>query len=616
MRDLRQVYQSRPPRRRHSNLPRNTLTASRRRHRSPLDRSSTVHWPVKYRCCPVTIRIGHAEHRSAELTGGAAREKFMSDSFDYVVIGAGSAGCAVAGRLSEAGVGNVCVLEAGPRDTNPFIHIPAGVIYTMHNPKVNWMYQTESSEATAGRRIFQPRGKTLGGSGAINGHIYNRGHRLDYDEWAEAGNPGWSYAEVLPYFNRSQSHLGIADDGFHGKDGPFTVTDVDAPDPLGDAFIESAESIGIPRTRDYNGAEQHGINYAQRSVHNGRRVSPAGAYLKPASRRGNTDIRTGAHVKKILFEGTRAVGVAYLQDGREHVVHANREIILSGGSISSPQILQLSGIGAPDHLADIGVDVTAPLPGVGENLRDHYLTRLVSRVNAKTANERVRGLPLAKEVLKYLFTRRGVLAMTPTLIYGFVKSDPTLERGDLQVTMTPASYPAGVQSELDDFPGVTVACWQQRPLSAGYVRARSADPLDHPEIQPNYLSHPTDREMLIKAMRVGRRIMRAEPFSNFVVNEERPGPQCESDEDWMMYAASNGNSAYHPMGSCRMGPRSAQNTVVDHELRVHGIEGLRVADASIMPNMPSANTNAACIMIGEKCADMVLGQQPLAPLNI
>lgn len=540
----------------------------------------------------------------------------MSDNFEYIVIGAGSAGCALAGRLSEANVGNICVLEAGPKDRNPFIHIPAGVIYTLHNPKVNWMYETEASEATAGRRIYQPRGKTLGGSGSINGHIYNRGHRLDYDGWAEAGNPGWSYADVLPYFNRSQQRFGLADEGYHGKDGPFTVTDVDATEPLGDAFIESAENIGIPRARDYNGAEQHGINYAQRSVHKGRRVSPAKSYLHPAKKRGNTDVRTDAHVLKIIFDGNRAVGVTYKQNGEEKTIRANREIILSGGSIASPQILQLSGVGNPAHLERIGVEVQHSLSGVGENLRDHFMARLVSRVNATTANDKIRGLPLVKEIFKYAFTRRGVLAMTPTLIYGFVKSDPSLERADLQVTMTPASYPSGVQSELDEFPGVTVACWQQRPKSSGYIRAKSPDPFEHPEIQPNYLSHPVDREMLLKSMRVGRRIMRTEPFSNFVVNEERPGLACESDEDWMTYAAQYGNSAYHPMGSCRMGPRSEQNTVVNHELKVHGIQGLRIADASIMPNMPSANTNAACIMIGEKCADMVLGRQPLAALDV
>jgi len=539
----------------------------------------------------------------------------MNDTFDYIVIGAGSAGCAVTGRLSEADAGTTCVLEAGPKDRNPFIHIPAGVIYTLHNPRVNWMYKTEASEATAGRQIYQPRGKTLGGSGSINGHIYNRGHRLDYDEWAEAGNPGWSYADVLPYFNRSQRHLGAGDEGYHGKEGPFTVT-VEEPQLLGDAFIESAVNAGIPRAHDYNGAEQHGINYAQRSVNKGRRVSPATAYLRPAERRGNTDIRTDAHVVRINFKDNRATGVTYIRGGQEHTVHANREVILSGGSIASPQILQLSGVGEPGHLQRIGVETKHTLTGVGENLRDHYLIRLVSRVNVKTTNERVRGLPLVREVLKYAFTRKGALAMTPTLIYGFVKSDPALARGDIQIAMTPASYPGGVQSQLDDFPGVTVACWQQRPLSSGYVRAVSPDPHQHPEIQPNYLSHPTDRELLLKAMRVGRRVMRTEPFSEMVVNEERPGLECESDEDWMSYAAANGNSAYHPMGTCRMGPRSSPNTVVDHELRVHGIEGLRIADASIMPNMPSANTNAASIMIGEKCADMVLGKQPLAPATV
>lgn len=540
-----------------------------------------------------------------------------ADSFDYIVIGAGSAGSVVAGRLSEMGGGTVCVLEAGPPDRNPFIHIPATVVYTLDNPKINWMYRSEPSDGTAGRAIVQSRGKTLGGSGSINGHIYSRGHRLDFDMWAARGNPGWSYAEVLPYFKRNERRIGEGDDRYRGREGPFIITDIDEMDPLCDAFIEGAISLGIPRNADYNGAVQEGVSYAQRSLYRGRRVSPARAFLYPATKRGNTDIRTNSQVVRVLFEGKRAVGVLYRQGNRENIVWARAEIILCAGAVGSPHILQVSGIGSPNHLGKIGIPVVQALPGVGENLRDHYGARIVSRIRGlQTVNERVRGWRLLKEILRYGLFRRGALALTPTLVYCFWKSDESLDQGDIQVTFTPASYPGGIWSGLDAFPGATIACWQQRPKSVGYVRARSSDPFENPEIQPNYLAEEEDRQAIVAAMRLGRRILRSHPFAPYLERELWPGDRAQSDEELLKHARETGNTIYHPIGTCSMGPAAQSNNVVDARLRVHGVEGLRVADASVMPTMPSANTNAASLMIGEKATDMILGRPALPAENL
>ncbi len=534
----------------------------------------------------------------------------QEETVDYIVIGAGTTGCVVAGRLSEQGRYRVCVLEAGPRDHNPFIHIPAGVLYTLQNPAINWMYPGVGSPGLNGRAVNHARGKTLGGSGSINGHIYNRGSRHDFDQWAALGNPGWRYEDVLPYFIRSENKIGIGDAGFHGHDGPFTVTDIDEPDPLCDAFIRGAASLGIPLNPDYNGKSQEGIAYAQRSVHRGRRVSPARVFLSPAEKRGNTRVLTNAMVERIVVRNGRAEAVCFRQGGAgspAQTIRATREVILCAGAIASPQILQLSGIGAGGHLQRIGVTPVHELPGVGENFRDHYAVRSVVRINGlATINQRARGLPLAREVLRYVLTRRGALALTPTLVYCFWKSDERLEQGDIQITFTPASYPAGVQSGLDRFPGATVACWQQRPLSAGYVRAVSADPNTPPEIQGNFLAEVTDRRVLLEALRLSRRILQSEPFDRYVEQEIWPGPDRQSDEQLLEHARQTGNTAYHPMGTCRMGPAGQPDAVVDSRLKVHGIAGLRVADASIMPMILSANLNAGALMIGEKAADMII----------
>ncbi len=536
------------------------------------------------------------------------------ETFDYVIVGAGSAGSVLASRLSEDENVTVCVLEAGPWDWHPFIHIPAGFMYTLVNPKVNWLYKSEPSEWTGGRAIAAPRGKTLGGSSSINGHIYNRGQRLDFDGWAQRGNRGWGYADVLPYFRRSERRMG-GEELFRGREGNLPITDLDWRDPLCEAFIEGAVQMGIPRNQDYNGARQAGVSYVQRIIENGRRKSAARGYLHPAMKRANLTVRTNAHATEIVLEGRRAVGVRYNKGGRNGTpveVRAAKEVILSGGTVNSPQLLQVSGIGPAPLLKTLGIAVKHDLPGVGENLRDHYAPRFVARVkNATTINERSKGLRLVGEVLKYATARKGILALNPTLIYVFWKSDEHVDNYDLQFTFTPASYKEGVQSTLDDFPGMTIASWQQRPDSIGYVRARSADPFEPPVIQPNYLVAESDRRVLLAGMKLARRLLGSQPLSKYYDREEFPGPQAQSDDDLLTAAKQRGTTTFHLMGTCRMAPDNDPTSVVDDQLRVRGIEGLRVVDASIMPTMPSANLNASVLMIAEKAADLIRGKPPL-----
>jgi choline dehydrogenase-like flavoprotein len=543
------------------------------------------------------------------------------ESFDYVIVGAGSAGSVLANRLSEDEKTTVCVLEAGPSDWHPFIHIPAGFMYTLVNPRVNWLYTSEPSEWTGGRRIAAPRGKTLGGSSSINGHIYNRGQRLDFDGWAQRGNHGWGYADVLPYFRCTERRMAAeADPTFRGSDGNLPITDLEWRDPLCEAFIEGAVQMGIPRNRDYNGAQQAGVSYVQRIIENGRRVSAARGYLHPAMKRRNLTVRTHAHATNLIFDGKRAVGVRYLKGGRNGTpveVRANKEVILSGGAVNTPQLLQISGVGPAPLLKSLGVEVKHELAGVGENLRDHYAPRFVARVkDAETINEKSHGLRLVGEVLKYALTRKGILSLNPTLIYVFWKSDPAVDNYDLQFTFTPASYKEGVQSTLDDFPGMTIASWQQRPDSIGYVRAKSADPFTAPIIQPNYLAAESDRRVLLAGMKIARKLISSPPLQKYYEREEFPGIQAQSDDDLMTAAKQRGTTTFHLMGTCRMAPDSDPTAVVDDQLRVRGLEGLRVVDASIMPTMPSANLNASVLMLAEKAADMIRGRPALDAVTL
>lgn len=533
----------------------------------------------------------------------------MSDTFDYIIVGAGSAGCVLANRLSADGKHSVCILEAGGKDTHPFVHIPAGFMKTLVNPSVNWLYSAEPSEWTGGRRIAAPRGKTLGGSSSINGHIYNRGQRADYDGWAQRGNRGWGYADILPYFKRTERKVGDGDDTFRGREGGLTVTDTPWKHPLCEAFIEGAVGMGIPRNPDYNGKTQDGVGYFQRAIHKGRRMSAARAFLHPAMGRKNLQVITRAHATQILFEGKRATGIEYDQGGTRKQVTARREVILSGGVVASPQLLQISGIGDPDHLKRIGVDVRHALPGVGKNLRDHYAVRMVARVkNTDTINEKSRGPRLLGEVFKYVTGQPSILGLCPSLVHCFWKSHPAVDGNDLQMTFTPASYKEGVQSQLDDFPGVTCAPWQQRPESSGHLLARSANPFEAPEIQPNYLADEMDRQVLLGGMRLARQLLQTPPMMRYYEREEFPGADARSDDELLAFAKERGTTTFHLMGTCRMAPQSDPTAVVDDQLRVYGINGLRVADASIMPMMLSANLNAGTLMIGEKAADMILNK--------
>ncbi|WP_316177801.1 GMC family oxidoreductase [Bradyrhizobium sp. SZCCHNRI1009] len=537
------------------------------------------------------------------------------DTFDYVIVGAGSAGCVLASRLSEDPEVTVCVLEAGPRDWHPYIHLPAGFIKTFYMKSINWGYQQEPGPYTAGRSIYAPRGKTLGGSSSINGHVYNRGQRQDFDTWAQMGNRGWSYSDVLPNFKRMEKRIGAGEDQYRGRDGNLIVTTMEWKDTLCEAFMDGAVSLGIPRNPDYNGAIQEGVSYVQRTIQNGRRVSSATAFLRPASKRPNVEVRTHAHATGVVLEGKRAVGVRYHRGGRGGVpveVRARKEVILSGGAYNSPQLLQLSGIGAPELLQEHGIEVRHALRSVGEGLQDHYAPRTVARVkNIKTVNELARGLNLWGEALKWAVTRRGILSLSPTMVYCFWHSGETAESSDLQLTFTPASYKEGVQGQLEDEPGMTVASWQQRPESRGHVRLRSADPFAPPLIQTNYLTAELDRRVVVAGMKLARRLLASAPLAPYYAYEDFPGPKVNSDDEFLAAATQRATTTFHPGCSCRMGPADSTWATVDDQLRVHGLSGLRVADASIMPRMISANLNAATLMIGDKAADLILGKAPV-----
>jgi choline dehydrogenase len=540
--------------------------------------------------------------------------------FDYVVVGAGSAGSLLAARLAEGGQHTVCVLEAGPPDRSPFIHIPAGYIKTLYNPAYTWQFKTEPVPGADGRQFATTQGRTLGGSGSINGLVYNRGQAADFDHWAQIGNRGWGYADILPYFQRTERRLGAGDDAYRGRSGGFAVSSLDWQHPICDAFIAGAAGIGIPVNPDYNGATQAGVGTFQRAIHRGRRISTARAFLHPAHAEGGIDIRTDAHAVAVTFDGKRATGVRYRQGGAggtDRTVTARREVILCGGAINSPALLQRSGIGPAAFLSGLGIATVHDLPGVGENLRDHYAVRMVARARGLTINNYARLPRLWAEIAKWAIGRPSILALSPSLIHVFWKSDPALDSPDLQFTFTPASYKAGgIAGMLDSFPGMTCGAWQQRPESLGTVRLRSADPFDHPAIQPNYLAHENDRRVLLAGIKLARRLMTTPELAPFYDHEELPGADAQTDDELMHWARQQGSTVFHLIGACRMGPATDPTAVVDDQLRVRGIEGLRVADSSIMPSMPSANTNASTLMIAEKAADMILGRTPLPPAAV
>lgn len=539
-----------------------------------------------------------------------------NETFDFVIVGGGTAGALLTKRLSEDGA-SVCLLEAGPRDLNPLIHIPAGYIRNVYSRNLTWNFEAEPGTGTAGRRFSLPQGRVLGGSSSINGLNHNRGQSSDYDQWAALGNPGWSYQEVLPYFRRTERRLAPSvDPSYRGQDGELPITDLDWHHPVSEAFVAGAEELGIPRNPDYNAEVQDGAGYFQRAIYKGRRVSSARAFLGTARRRSNVAIRTHAHVTSIVFEGNRAVGVRYVKGGpggTPVAVTARREVIISAGTVNSAKLLQISGVGPAGLLAELGIPLVRDLPGVGQHLRDHYGVRMVSQVkNIRTINNMAQGPSLLLEIARWMVGQPSLLAVSPSLAHVFWKSSTRLNRPDLQFVFSPASFRKGVVGLLDRKPGMTCGVWQERPESTGYVKAQSSNPFDTPIIQPNYLAEETDRQVLLAGMRMARALMRTSPLAPYFDRETAPGDDVQTDDELLDFARQNGTTVYHLIGTTRMGPMSDPDAVVDHQLRVRGIEGLRVVDASIMPTMPSANTNAATLMIAEKASDMIAGRPALA----
>ena len=532
-------------------------------------------------------------------------------AYDYIIVGAGSAGSVLAARLSENPDVSVLLLEAGPKDTNPWIHIPIGVAKTIRNGAVNWLYKTQPDAATGGRAIPLPRGKVLGGSSSINGHVVTRGQPEDYDAWAALGNTGWDFDSLLPYFQKSEDAVGF-DDPARGHGGPMTVRTSKGLDELTGLLIKAAGECGIPYNPDPNSRNVEGIGMTQRAVKSGRRVSAARGYLKPARGRRNLTIVCNAQARRIVFEGRRAVGVEYLQGDVVHTASARREVILSSGAIGSPQLLELSGVGQAQRLKDLGIDVVHDLPGVGENLHDHYLARGAWELTKPISmNERSSGLPLVGQVVKYVFTQEGLLAGAIAHMIIFTRSSPEVDRPDLEITLTPFTATKSTEfKQLDKTPGVFMSCVPIRPRSRGSVHIQSRDVRDHPVIAPNYLHDEADQKVTIAGLRMIRKLLTAPAFDDYRGDELWPTSDKQSDAELLQYARDTGLTIHHVVGSCRMGPADAAGmNVVGPDLRVHGLEGLRVVDASIMPSIISGHTNFPTIAIAEKAVDLIRGNK-------
>jgi choline dehydrogenase len=527
--------------------------------------------------------------------------------FDYVVVGAGSAGCVLANRLSENGKYSVCLLEAGPPDNNIWIHVPIGYGKTMFHPVYNWGFYTDADPGMNGRKLYWPRGRTLGGSSSINGLIYVRGQREDYDAWAAMGNRGWSWEECLPWFKKLE-HNDLGPSPTRGTGGPLWASSITEKHELVDAFIEAANRLGVPRSSDFNTGDQKGVGYYQLSTRRGFRCSTAVAYLRPAKKRPNLHIQCNAYASKVLTESGKATGVTYLRDGTLHSVRANLEVILTAGAIQSPQLLQLSGIGPAALLQRFGIPVVRDLPGVGENLQDHLQIRSIYEVSKPiTTNDQLRTLwGRASIGIRYVLARTGPLSLGINQGALFCRVLP--ESGntpDIQFHFATLSADmAG--GKVHSFSGCTYSICQLRPESRGAVRIKSTDPKEAPSMQPNYLSTDLDRRTAVAGVRFTRKIAATEPMASLMKREVKPGHDAVTDEDILHFCRENGQTIFHPSGTAKMGPRDDPMAVVDERLRVYGMRGLRVVDCSIMPTLVSGNTNVPIVMVAEKAADMIL----------
>tara|TARA_A200000159_G_C7332467_1_gene343586 strand:+ start:343 stop:1986 length:1644 start_codon:yes stop_codon:yes gene_type:complete len=534
-----------------------------------------------------------------------SKERKMNNNYDYIIVGAGSAGCAVANRLSENPQNNVLLIEAG-RASHPVTRLPASFALLIDNPLANWRYRSEPEESTGDREIPIPRGKLLGGSSAINGLVYVRGNKLDYDTWAQMGNTGWSYDDVLPFFKKMENYQGELSE-IRGGDGPLKVSEVTDRNPIYDGLFKAAEENNIPVNKDYNGDDQEGISYTQTTIYKGERMSAKVAYLSPIKSRKNLTIITNSLVTRLLFEGKQCVGAEVKNKNKKIQYSAAKEVVLCGGAINSPQVLELSGIGERSILESKGIELIHELKGVGENLRDHLGPRLVYNITKPgiAYNDKARGVNLIKQVFKYVFQRDGFLTLPSAPVIGFFKTRKELAVPDIQVHFIPYKVVLNNgKRTLGKEPGITCTVNQNLPESKGSIHIKSTNPEEYPSIKYNFLSNQLDKDTLIAGVKLIRKLMQSEAMKEFCDNEIQPGYEFSSDDHILDFIKNKAETLYHPSGTCKMG--FDQNAVVDKNLKVHGIKGLRVADASIMPTLVSGNTNAVCMMIGERCADFII----------